>query len=83
MKILLVYPKFPDTFWSFNYAVPGRPLSSYTVLSVRCAPGNKNAFIRIFGFKSIQLLKHRGWRLSMRPGEIKFKTEDTIGLGAI
>ena len=21
MKILLVYPKFPDTFWSFNYAV--------------------------------------------------------------
>jgi hypothetical protein len=21
MKILLIYPKFPDTFWSFNYAV--------------------------------------------------------------
>jgi hypothetical protein len=22
MNILLIYPKFPDTFWSFSYALP-------------------------------------------------------------
>ncbi|MGB7031404.1 MAG: cobalamin-dependent protein, partial [Syntrophobacteria bacterium] len=22
MKVLLIYPKFPDTFWSFSYALP-------------------------------------------------------------
>ena len=21
MNVLLIYPKFPDTFWSFNYAL--------------------------------------------------------------
>ena len=41
MKILLIWPKFPDTFWSFKYALPfiakkaaSPPLGLLTVASI-------------------------------------------------
>jgi hypothetical protein len=48
MKVLLVYPWFPDTYWSFRYALSlhGKrsafpPLGLMTISAICCQPRGK------------------------------------------